>query len=195
MLTFTPRAAGAPIDCACPFDPALDLTSLGAEQVAKLRSGAAVIAPSVLSACTRPGETPTVFAVRALTVIETRQLAALIGTLPDSARAEYEACGRELEGLSPAARRELLGWTSHRLCVLARAGMVTIRSGAPDGWPGQREVSGGVSLWTEDTMGGFSEDCCLWLGNVVQHLTYPVDAEKKSGSGSSPTATAGTTSA
>ena len=169
MIPFTRYTTAEPVQTASPYDPAVS-----PDAARQLLAGQANVVV---------GDDATVFEVRTL---------GRILPAPTPGVAARQAARVEAKRLSQPdpvfTGDELAEDAWHAGMVLTtylRAGLVRIARNAPAGWPEhERDVLGTLRLWPEHVIAGLPEATTLWLGSLVAQLTHPVDAEKKSGSGS-----------
>ena len=177
MIPFVRYAKAEPLRVASPFDPVVahGVPKVDGERHARYEE--LLVAPAGA----------TLFEVRALGPLEERALQRFMPALPAPvlARAQVRRAGAADDTRTDEERSEDAWYGAQALSVMARAGLVGIVENAPDGWdPSDVERHGTLRLWSERAIGGLPEDTVTWLGGLVARLTRPVDAEKKSGSGS-----------
>lgn len=175
-----------------PTEPAINWRELSDEQIAGYWAGTDVPLAS---------ETPllhdrvVIVEIRALGPSETFALQPM---LPRTSLTLIEAfaSGQKMSEQPTEVQGEYYSLARGRALLFGRAGIVRVTAGIdPSRLPPARVPCGALEIWPEAIVSVLGAEAVMWLGSLVERLTQPIDPEKKSGSGSSPTATAGTTPA
>lgn len=185
MLPFRKYTVKAPIHVVAPGDPAVHWHLYSDRAVQDHQQGKDLIE----AATGMPGAT--VFEVRALGPNEVAAVNIMRAPLSVSASADLQAARATLgpgdalrvDEFSGRTRSELSASSLEELLLYARAGMVRIVRGQPEGWDFRPEPFGALQLWSAEAVMGFGVEVASWLGSVVRQLTHPIDEEKKSVSG------------